>query len=182
MLQGSNVPSASNNYKGIHPSADTDWVTLYQETYYIGDYNGTHVIAYTIRDTHNNDASIDKDFGALTSEVPNKVGAFRYLRIVQHGPNKGTNLPDWVNVLVLTGFEVFGSLYTTLKSTYHETPYADGNPGVFEDRSRKITIKASGVSQGTLVDFVSKLLKCYLPREIAQSDVHVWTTNQPYSW
>jgi hypothetical protein len=111
---------------------------------------------YTIRDVKDNDTSIDKDFGAKTSKVQKILGAFRFLRIVQHGPSKAANLPDWVNVLVLTGFEVYGSLYTSIISPYNETTLSTGSLGVIA-KTRKVTVKASGVGRGAVEDFVSEL-------------------------
>jgi hypothetical protein len=34
-LQGSNVPSSIKSYKQIHPSQDSDWVTLYPKKWRI---------------------------------------------------------------------------------------------------------------------------------------------------
>jgi hypothetical protein len=53
-----------------------------------------------------------------------RKGAFRYFRVIQYDKNKLTNDEGWCNVLVLSGFEIYGELVEKVKVQVEEQEFA----------------------------------------------------------
>jgi len=64
---------------------------------------------------HLNDTTINQAHATACYPLKlNNTHEFRYLRIIQNGPNAETQIGGWAHVLVASGFEVYGTLHTHL--------------------------------------------------------------------
>jgi len=158
-LQGSNVFSSSSD-----PN-DITWFTI---------------------KTHTNDTSITSEHQRYTWNI--SVGqAFRYFRIIQTGKNNfsaksSQKEDDWSNVLVISGFELYGTLYTgsfatnvlsKKSSPAHDFKYRsthDRNGVIHNLKHNSIRVTCSRIAKGNPEDFIER------------GKVHCWTCNEPYSW
>jgi hypothetical protein len=152
---------------------------------------------WTTLSQHVNDKSINESFGKGEYDVPDaktKVG-YRYFRIIQTGPNcfVPSGSDEWSNVLVASGFEVWGHLKignvneevvvqkTDKPASWWTTPgtkdftfaYANDTNGVISGLTKAkqtVDVKCSSVSRGTARDFIQR------------GEVYCWTQNKPFSW
>lgn len=67
---------------------------------------------WTTLSVHQNDKTMNSDFATGSWAVEDCTESFRYFRIIQTGPNCFTGGTGWKDVLVASGFEVYGSLVT----------------------------------------------------------------------
>jgi len=61
---------------------------------------------WTVLKRHTNDKSLNSNFASNSWTIPGVTKAYRYFRILQTGRNSNNH-----NFLVLSGFEIYGSLY-----------------------------------------------------------------------
>jgi len=137
---------------------------------------------FTIK-THTNDSSFHTEHQRVT--FPVSVGQpFRYFRIIQTGKNSfkaSANLDNFSNVLVLSGFDMYGTLYTSSfasnavskkSAPYQEYKFRsnhDKNGVIYTHRS-DIRVTCSRILKGKPEDFIER------------GKIHCWTSNEPFSW
>eukprot|EP01119_Soliformovum_irregulare_P012240 TRINITY_DN316_c0_g1_i11.p1 TRINITY_DN316_c0_g1~~TRINITY_DN316_c0_g1_i11.p1 ORF type:complete len:926 (+),score=240.93 TRINITY_DN316_c0_g1_i11:118-2895(+) len=140
---------------------------------------------------HIDDKSFLGNFASTSWDIPPFPGmppmGYRYFRVVQTGPNSYECPPNtedlWSNVLVATGFELYGQLNEVDERdiTTVETPGrkefqllydSDTNGIVYYLRQHgvKIGVTASSIARGQPRDFIKR------------GQVYCWTQNRPFSW
>jgi hypothetical protein len=77
-------------------------------------------VNWVLLKSHANDISINSDHGGFSWPVTGNNNRYRYFRIRQTGKNsfKAANPKEdeWSDVLVVAGFEIYGTLETTLSA------------------------------------------------------------------
>lgn len=147
---------------------------------------------------HKNDTSIDSAFGIgywkidYSKKQNNSSKYFRYFRILQVGFNKMPSNAQWNQVLVVSGFELWGTLIRKIPKKFPSLPQLQviqppSDPSIFQKqfvyrydydtngiiyniRKKPIEVYASEMWRGNAKDFISR------------SKIPVWTTNKINSW
>lgn len=126
---------------------------------------------------HTNDQSIDSDFASHTWKIEtppttkdSDLKFYRFFRVRQTGRNKYSGNQEWCDVLVTSGFELYGHLRQSRRIIEFDCLQSSG---IIEalGGERSIAIFSSGLGRGSFSDFINK-----------EEGVHCWTQNQPFSW
>lgn len=140
---------------------------------------------------HEQDTSLDSDFATHTWDLKIPPGSsYRAFRIIQFSKNKYSTArgqkDEWSNVLVASGFEMYG--YLTEGPT--TPPVMTGEIGedgrkVFtytSDLDKKGIIHALGGYPSVRVYASSLAPGKHIGSFTSQEDVYIWTRNERYSW